>query len=690
MSRNVVFIENKFIKDFNCDNKDKDNLIFYDVLTNNNDENNVSNSSQIIADNDNNLNSNDISNELCDTNQQNSKISSCNDTNDDSSVISGDGEQFYSPCSVRDTSSASSSPGEVSGEPDSQRGGAAGALAQRMTSPVEEVASQIEEDARPIRSTRGKPPQRYGDYKLDFDSDTSMLAYDVGEPFSYTDAMSSSDRLEWQAAMQSEYDSLINNNVWKLVDRPPNENVIKCKWVYKKKHDASGNFDKFKARLVARGFTQVQGVDFHETFSPVVRHSTMRILFSLANELDLNIDHIDVTTAFLNGDLTETIYMEQPPGFDNGDKNKVCLLLKGIYGLKQASRIWNLRVHTLLSSHGYKQSKCEPCVYVKKQNEQITIIALYVDDFYIFYSSKENELLPILEDNFDVRNLGALKSCLGINVTRDRAKGILKLDQTDYIKKLLIQFGMENCKAVSTPMPVSCKLEKASDESLCDQTYNYRQLLGSLNYLSVSTRMDISFACSQLGQFNSCFGLSHWQAAKRILRYLAGTINYSLNFVKGGELSLCAYTDADWANCVTDRKSYTGYIVKLGRNTINWESRKQRCVALSSTEAEYIAISDVCKDVCFIRNFLSEIVHDLPSTIVYNDNQSAQKLLEIREYSHKRTKHIDLRYHFVKDLVKNGVICVKYLETNKMIADVLTKALSTVKHVEFVKCMSLY
>lgn len=175
--------------------------------------------------------------------------------------------------------------------------------------------------------------------------------------------------------------------------------------------------------------------------------------------------------------------------------------------------------------------------------------------------------------------------------------------------------------------------------------------------------------------------MDHWRAAKRVLRYLAGTMDYVLYFNnKGDNSKICAYADADWANDLYDRKSYTGFVIKMGGNVVNWEARKQRCIALSSTESEYLAIGDVCKDICFVRNFLSEIVDKNITAVVYNDNQSAQKLLLVKEYSHKRTKHIDLRYHFVKDLVKQGFITVKYLPTEEMVADVLTKPLSSVKH----------
>lgn len=680
LSRNVKFLENKFYKDFNkIKENDMNDFIFYEFDIYNNE--NFNNNDNL----NNNINPNGLNNFVNSTSSQMDKSKNSEGANE-SLVLSGSSEEDF--CTgdedddegVRSTGSMDSfhEPVVLSGEPSS-----AGEVCPMPP------ASPIVRSSRPVRSTRSKPPLRYKDYVNDF----SLVARDSSdvhliEPQSYKEAISSPNSAEWVSAMKSEYDSLMANQVWTLVDRPLGVNVIKSKWVYKIKKDASGNFDKFKARLVAMGFTQVHGVDYEETFSPVVRKCSLRILFALACELDLSIDHIDVTTAFLNGELRETIYMEQPPGFDNNNKGKVCLLKKGIYGLKQASKIWYDRVNKLLCENGFSQSKCEPCIYTSKVNNCLVIVALYVDDFYIFYNNElaKDQLVKLLMNEFNCKNLGNLKSCIGINVTR--GKDFLKLDQSDYVKRLLKRFGMENCKPVSTPMMVNCKFENNS-ETLCDETYEYRELMGCLMYLSVCTRPDISFACSQLSQYNTKFNRSHWLAAKRILRYLAGTIDYALHFTKTKEFCLTAYADADWANDPLDRRSYTGFVVKLGGNTINWESRKQRCVALSSTEAEYLCINDVCKDICFIKNFMLEVLCMKLKTVIYNDNQSAHKLVETREHCHKRTKHIDIRYHFIKDLVHNHNITIKYLPTEQMIADVLTKPLSANKHSTFVHGMNV-
>lgn len=711
-SRNVHFIEmnnNNIAKinDNNILNLNKDNISNMNnngILNSN--ENNVSNMNNIILNYNNSNNISDTNNlELFDletynnNNMQNDNFTS---VTDNLSVTAGDvatvepSTGFEAPSqNVASSEKSASNNEQVASSEKSLRQG------EQCFSPQSpdfkyQSCSDIDDDESPdelvapqrsVRSTRGIPPKRFGDYEVDF----SLLcqSYVLDEPQSYEDAINSPQKDEWLEAMKCEYNSLIENGVWMLVERPLNKNIIKTKWVFKVKQDTSGNFDKYKARLVARGFTQRPGVDYNQTFSPVVRHSTMRILFSIANDLDMDIDHIDVTTAFLNGKLNEEIYMEQPQGFKHN--NKVCLLQKSIYGLKQASRVWNETVHNLLTKHGYRQTKCEPCVYIKRTNyKKLTILALYVDDFFIFSNccKEKSYIINILSNNFNIKNLGPIKNCLGMSVHRDRTKGTILLRQSEYIKKLLSRFGMLDANGVSTPMQVNEKFENCdSNNSECD--LKYRELVGSLMYLNVCTRPDISYCCSLLSQFNNSFNKSHWLAAKRVIRYLKGTIDHGLLFMKNNKNpDLEAFADADWANDPNDRKSFSGFVIKLGGNTISWESRKQRCVAMSSTEAEYLSMSNSCKDILFIRNLLFELTGKYFKCELRNDNQSAIKMLSTKD-CHKRTKHIDVRYHFIKDLISKNYINVTYLPTSMMVADVLTKPLSGTKHKNFMSQLNV-
>lgn len=546
------------------------------------------------------------------------------------------------------------------------------------------AVDEVEKSKRPIRS-RNRPIWM-NDYVVGRDDDDVALLTIL--PNTYSEAISSLKSKEWQAAMDEEYNSLVKKEVWELVDRPVDKNVIKCKWVFKEKKDANGNFERFKARLVARGFTQRYGIDYNYTFAPVVRHSTLRLLFSIAVQRDMDIDHIDVSTAFLNGELEETIYMEQHVGYEK-DVEKVCLLKKGIYGLKQASRSWNMKVNNLLTSIGYKRSKCENCVYVLKKDGKLVIIALYVDDFFIFseHSEEKASLINTLKQNFEIKELGEVKNCLGMKIERDKKNGTLKLSQPEYIRALLEKYGMQECKSVQTPMQVNTNLVKTTN---FEDKYPYRELIGGLMYLSVSTRPDIAFACSKLSQFNNCFDETHWQAAKRVLRYLSGTKSCGLLYKKNCNTKIEIHTDADWANDLNDRRSYTGFCVTYANCLINWESRKQQTVAYSSTEAEYYSLGDSVKESKYLNNFFVDIFeYDVKPIIVYNDNLSAHKIVENNQ-NHRRTKHIDVRHHFIKDAVDEKLIEIKYKRTDEMMADIFTKPLGRIKHKMFINDLNMF
>lgn len=507
---------------------------------------------------------------------------------------------------------------------------------------------------------------------------------DVDEPKNVKDALSSDDESKWREAMKEEYDSLLENDAWILVDRPRDRKVVKNKWVFKLKRGADGEQCRFRARLVAKGFSQEYGIDYDETFSPVIRNSTFRALLALATELNLDIDHVDVVTAFLNGDLEEEIYMEQPESFvKQGQSNKVCLLKKAIYGLKQASRVWNKKLHNVLIEIGYKRSNYESCVYSKITENGMVIISLYVDDIVIFSNDKsEKERLKAkLMSKFKCRDLGEPKHCLGLRISRDRSKGEICVDQRPYIEHLLSKFGMKECKPVNTPLDLNYKLcvnDLNSGKSNDFSHLPYQCLVGSLMYLAVCSRPDIAHAASVLSQSNSNYNEHNWKNAKRVLRYLKGTLNYGLVFRKSG-INVEGYVDADWGNDMKDRRSYTGFVFKLAGAAVSWESKKQRTVAMSSTEAEYMALAEAAKEAVYIQGFLSELIGIKKSIVLYNDNQGAQKLV-CNPVFHNRTKHIDIRHHFIRDLVECEKLKLMYLPTDSMPADVLAKGLGVSKH----------
>lgn len=541
------------------------------------------------------------------------------------------------------------------------------------------------------RSMREHKPKSFDDY-VTFLSGISQKSPNKvrldEDPTTVSDALSRPDSDMWKKAMAEEFISFDENEAWDVVDRPENGSVVDCKWVFKRKSESDGSV-RYRARLVARGFTQIPGVDFDETFSPVVRHSILRLLFAISVKYDLEITHLDVATAFLNGHLDKEVFMNKPEGLEIGE-NKVLKLKKAIYGLKQSSRQWNLRVDQVLSKLGYKKSKFEPCLYTKKNGSSLTIVALYVDDFFIFSNcQKETSFLKEkLGSEFKVKDLGQAKQILGVRIQYSKDGSIL-LDQEVYIDQILRKFNMSECKSVSTPIDMSIDYESVEGTKCTDQNIPYQKLIGSLMYLAVLTRPDICFSVSFLSQYNTCFTDVHWKGGKRVLRYLQATKNYKLKFSKDN-CELEGFADADWASNKKDRRSYTGFVFKLSGAAISWESSKQKTVALSSTEAEYMALSEASKEAIYLKNVYCDIL-DIDNNLcvtIFNDNQSAQKL-SINPIVHKRSKHIDVRHHFIREAISNGLVSLKYLATNDMIADILTKGLGSVKHNTFVKQLGL-
>lgn len=380
-------------------------------------------------------------------------------------------------------------------------------------SSTESVPSEMQVKQKQARQRR--VPERFGYLNIC----TRINKLDVNV-ITLKEALQGPEKECWLQAVKDELQCFEDNQARELVDAPTSGTVVKCKWVLKKKCD-SENGVRYRARLVAKGYSKKSGVDYDETFSPVVRHSTLRLLCALSVQLNLDVTHLDVKTAFLNGDLNETIYMEKPDGFvcSSADNNKILKLKKAIYGLKQSSRAWHKKVDNRLSEIGYTKSKLEPCLYTKIVDGYKTIVTLYVDDFFIF-SNDETETLrlkEILSSKFKIKDLGQIKQCLGMSVHIDKQNNIITLSQENYIDQLLLKFNTSECKTVNTSMETKLNIDKCSDSN---SSKPYQQLLGSLMYLSVLTRPDIAYSVGYLSQFNNCHSDEHWSYAKRILRYL--------------------------------------------------------------------------------------------------------------------------------------------------------------------------
>lgn len=523
------------------------------------------------------------------------------------------------------------------------------------------------------RTNFGQIPKRFGDYVVYAAVDKTKHY----EPVTYEQAISCIDKEKWLEAMREELDSIEKNETWILTDLPAGRQAIGCKWVFKLKHDELGRVSKFKARLVAQGFSQKYGVDFDEVFAPVASSTTFRMLLSVAGARGYFVRHFDVKTAFLNGVLDEDIYMKQPPGYAKGDK--VYKLSKSLYGLKQAARVWNLALHGALIKRGSVQSQEDKCLYTIKEGDDVCHILVHVDDLLMSGNSMDliRSVSEALSKEFELKDLGDVRQYLGINISRD-ARGNFVMNQANYIDKIIEEAGLKDAK-IST-FPLDTGYFKNVDNQPLSSNDHYRKLIGMLLYLSTNTRPDVSASIAILSQKVSRPTTYDLNELKRVIRYLKGTKDFKLRLSSegsGGEFY--AYSDANWAEDRNDRKSNTGYFVSLNGGSLTWNCHKQPLVTGSSTESEYVALYDTSKELIWIKRLCKDFdIHISKTTSVYTDSQSCLKIIE-NEGQSNRTKHIDTKFHFTRDMVRNSEIELIYCTTEENIADMLTKPLGSIR-----------
>ncbi|CAA7060053.1 unnamed protein product [Microthlaspi erraticum] len=480
----------------------------------------------------------------------------------------------------------------------------------------------------------------------------------------------------WTPAMTDEYDAFIKTKTWDLVPRPTDTNIVRCMWRYTHKLDADGFLNRHKARLVANGKSQEEGIDYNETFSPVVKPGTIRAVLDVSLARDWPIHQLDVKNAFLHGELDETIYMHQPPGFtDKQFPNHVCRLRKAIYGLKQAPRAWNSRFAKYVTDLGFVCSKSDPSLFIYRKGNKQAYLLLYVDDILLTASDKVflQQIIDSLKKEFPMSKSGKLHYFLGVKA--DFVNGGIFLSQKAYAEDIIRRAGMEDCKPCSTPVDLKSKLSSDSGELIPNPT-QYRQLAGALQYLTF-TRPDISYAVNQICLYMHAPRQPHYQALKRIIRYIKGTKGHGLQLLKGKVDQLTAYTDADWGGCPDSRRSTSGYCVYLGGNLVSWSSKRQQTVSRSSAEAEYRGVANVVAELCWIRNLLLELGCPITkASLVYCDNISAVYLSH-NPVKHQRTKHVELDIHFVREKVAIGQVKVVHVPCSLQYADIFTKGLPT-------------
>ncbi|WVZ79655.1 hypothetical protein U9M48_027210 [Paspalum notatum var. saurae] len=514
------------------------------------------------------------------------------------------------------------------------------------------------------------------------------------EPYNYSEAITSADCNNWVTAMQYEMESLDKNGTWDLVKLPIDKKPVRCKWIFKRKEGISPSEPaRFKARLVAKGYSQIPGIDFNDIFSPVVKHSSIRMLLSLVAMHDYELEQLDVKTAFLHGELDETIYMDQPEGFVvPGKENLVCKLKKSLYELKQSPRQWYKRFDSFMISNGFKRSDYDSCVYLKTVNSSAIYLLLYVDDMLIAAKEKSEiaKLKAQLNKEFEMKDLGAAKKILGMEIIRDRKSGLLYLSQRGYIEKVLRRFNMHNAKPVSTPLAAHFRLSSdlcptSDDDIEYMSRVPYSSAVGSLMYAMVCSRPDLSHALSVVSRYMANPGKEHWRAVQWIFIYLRGTSSACLQFGKSRD-GLVVYIDSDHAGDLDKRRSLTGYVFTIGGCAVCWKACLQATVALSTTEAEYMAIFEACKEAIWLKGLYSELCGVSCSCVTIHCDSQSDIYLTKDQMFHERTKHIDVRYHFIRGVIAEGGIKVRKISTHDNPADIMTKHVPTSK---FELCSSL-
>ncbi|KAM0968159.1 hypothetical protein TB1_015836 [Malus domestica] len=520
------------------------------------------------------------------------------------------------------------------------------------------------------------------------------------DPVTFYEAMETQQSNYWRDAMIDELRSMQTNNVWTLVEAPLNVKPIGCKWVFKTKRDLNGKVERYKARLVAKGFTQTEGIDYSETFSPVSTKDSLRIILSLVAHYDLELNQMDVKTAFLNGELEEEIYIQQPMGFvREGQENMVCKLNKSIYGLKQASRQWFMKFDQKVTAMGFIENKIDDCIYVKVCGSKFVFLILYVDDI-LLASNCMNMLLEtkgLLSKTFEMKDMGNASFVLGIEIVRNRSKKLLGLSQKSYIENVLQRFNMQHCSNGEVPMGKGDRLNKSQCpknelEKHGMSTKPYASLVGSLMYAQVCTRPDLAFAISVLGRYQANPGEQHWVAAKKVLRYLQRTKSYMLVYRSVENLELVGYTDSDFAGCLDDRKSTSGYVFTLGGAAVSWKSVKQKALATSTMEAEFIALFEATKKWLWLKNLITfmRLVDSISRPLVIHCDNKAAVFFSKNNKKSEATRLMDVKYLSVKEHVKKGDILVEHIDTQRMIADPLTKPLAVGVFKEHITSMGFH
>ncbi|CAI7916690.1 unnamed protein product [Closterium sp. NIES-54] len=516
-----------------------------------------------------------------------------------------------------------------------------------------------------------------------------------GEPATLKEALESSDAEEWKNPMESELKSIEENGTWELVELPEGHKAITSKWLFKIKSDADGNIERYKTRLVAKGYQQKEKVDYKELFAPVVKPTTLRTLLAGAAIKGWVVKQMDVTMAFLNGVLEEEIFMAQLEGFDDGS-GRVLRLKKALYGLKQAPRQWYLKLRGVLEEIGFTPSSADHSLFMLGEGEQRSFMVVYVDDILIFSPSSDlvKEVMLKLQDKFKCKALGDVSFYLGLHIERDVEKRCMRVHQRKYLEVLAANFGQSEGH-VATPFPSGFKCVKGPEEESVgeEERRRFHSLVGSLMYAAVNTRPDVAFATGQLARVVQCPNEEQVAAGMRVAKYLGQTPTVGLQYlaaaqsrqkgadgVEPGRLFLTAFSDASFASEPEDMTSVGGFIFCVGGGPTTWESKKQVDQALSSVESEYMALFRAVREIVWQRRLLAELGEEQQGpTPLYCNSQGAIALAK-NPVLHGLTKHMRVKWHWTRSMVAVGEVELHYVKTTRQPADMMTKRLVEQQH----------
>ena len=540
-----------------------------------------------------------------------------------------------------------------------------------------------EEPTSPSESQESEPlryksvAQLYSEtVPMQVEGEECMILFE--EPSTYREAAREE---AWNRAMKEEMEAIDQSQTWELVAPPPNCRPIGLKWIFKLKKSAKGEILRHKARLAVKGYSQRQGIDFDEVFAPVVRFESIRVLIAIAAQEGWTLHHLDVKSAFLNGEIEEELYVKQPEGFVvMGKEHWVLRLRKALYGLKQAPRAWYFKLHKCLLALGFIKSRHAHAIYLKQSSNGKVIIGVYVDDLIVTGSRSEDvdSFKKQMKEVFEMSDLGSLSIYLGIEI--NQRPDCISLSQGGYSRHILEKRGLLNCNSSQTPLEARAKFSK-NGRSWVDPTI-FRIIVGSPRYLT-HTRPDLLYSVGILSRYMETPTSDHLSAANRILRYVKGTLDFRLIYLKcQAQDALFGYSDSDFGGDVDDRRSTSGHIFFMGSSIVNWGSMKQKTVALSSCEAEYIAATSTTCQGVWLNQLISELkgVEERPMKLLV-DNQSVITLSK-NPIHHNLTKHIDTHYHFIQQCVEEKRIEAVYVKTEDQLADILTKSLGRLKFLE--------